>query len=152
MFRKESDLPDMIGGVGDPTVDGLHRRVRLGPDEDRLAEILHGEAVQGPEQAAPSLLPGGQESVAAGSLMRLELGVTVAVRLLSIGGEEVGPSGSKVARQVLEDHGQAVRLGIQSDGEVLIPDLNEGFVRELLELAGLNADVLKEEIGRVGVH
>jgi hypothetical protein len=28
--------------------------------------------------------------------------------------------------------------------------LGEGLVRELLELAGLDADVLQEEVGRVG--
>jgi hypothetical protein len=39
----------MIGRVGHPAVDGLHHRVRLGPDEDRLPEILDGEAVQRPE-------------------------------------------------------------------------------------------------------
>lgn len=39
---------------------------------------------------------------------------------------------------MLDDDRQAVRLGIERDGQVLVPDLGEGLVGEVLQLAGLD--------------
>ena len=61
--------------------------------------------------------------------------VTVAVWLLSVGRQEVSPTGKHVAGHVLHDHSNTICLFIKCDEELILVELIESFLGEFLVCA-----------------
>ena len=81
---------------------GRRQRLERG-EQDRASRV--------PSLAASPREPGSLE---------LELAVAVPIRLLAVGRQEVGEARAQVARHVLHDHRQAVRLGVERHVQLVV--------------------------------
>ena len=83
------------------------------------------QRVEGVEQHLPAALPVRHHRLARDRAGHLELAVAVPVRLLAVGGQEVGEARAQVAGHVLDDHRQAVRLGVERHVQVVVRRLRQ---------------------------
>ena len=145
MLGEKDDLTDVIGVMRHLAIQRLDDAQRLAADGDFEQDVFFSEGVERLEQHRPPALPVGHHRLTRGPAGNLEFTVAVAVGLLAVAGEEVGEPRPQVARHVLDDDGQAVRLRIECHQELVVADLGQGVLRQFLQPAKLNADVV--EIG-----
>src|ERR1039458_7132161 len=134
VFGKQHDLSHVARVVRDLAADGLHHGVGFAADRDAAAEVRVRQRPERAEHAIPAGLPKLHESLAGGRRL-LELGVAMAVRLLSIGGQEVRPARAHVAGHVLDNDGNRICFGVERGEKLLVGDLRHSGVGELLVLA-----------------
>ena len=132
MFRQEHDLADVIGVVHQLTVDRLNNRVLFAANQNLLSQILGSQRLKRIEDALPTLLPVGEYIVLAGLRLNHKLHIAIAIGLLAVGRQKVGPTRKHVAGHVLHDDGNAVCLFIKRDEELVVFELSNSLVRELL--------------------
>ena len=77
------------------------------------------------------------------SALALELAVAMAIGLLAVAREEVGPSRAHVAGDVLDDERDAVRVGVEQREELRIVDLRHRLVGLRLQLAQLKQAIVE---------
>src|SRR5438094_887371 len=103
MLREKNDLTDVIGGVGDGAIQRFDSDERFAANIDGAFEVRGRQGLDRREGDAPRLVP-PTEHVAARYLDRhLELVVSIAIRLLAIGGQEIAEPRPQVAGDVLDD-------------------------------------------------
>ena len=136
MLRQKNDLTNMARVVRHLPVDGLHDGVRFVADIDRAAEVGVGQRFERGEDRAPSRLPQCHQRGTRGG-RRFEFGVTMAIWLLAVRVEEIRPTRAHVARQVLHDHGDRIRLRIERDLKLIVRHLGHGALTHRLEGAEL---------------
>jgi hypothetical protein len=130
MFREENDLAYVLRDVRERAVHGCHRGERLSADVDDSREVRWAERGEGIDQCRPSSIPRGHD----GGATRLgddELAVTIAIRFLAVGGEKVRPPRAQIPSHVLNDDGDAVRLGVEDPKKVGVVDLGKCTFGEL---------------------
>src|SRR5207249_1443357 len=127
------DLPDVLAVVHELAVDRIEGAEPLAADEDGAREVLGLQRVEGGVEDSPALLPTLQERRLRGE-PRLELAVAVAVGLLAVGREEVGPPRTHVAGYVLNQHGDAVRFRVQSLRQLGVVDPGQRPIAQGLQL------------------
>src|SRR5262249_28025378 len=119
MLCKKNNLPAVVGIVNDRAVDRLHDRVGLSPDGNGTREIRFGETLKSGQQAVPTLLP-ARHQLCARRRNIFEFAIAVAIRLLAVGGQKVGPSRPKITGNMLNDHRKGVRLVVESDEDLVV--------------------------------
>ena len=132
MLRQVDDLADVLAVVHELAVDRVDDREALAPDEDDAREVLGLQRIEGGEEDPPAVLPALDERRLRGE-PRLELCIAVAVRLLAVGREKVRPAGAHVAGDVLDEHGDAVRLRVEDLGQVAVVEADESLVAQRLQ-------------------
>jgi hypothetical protein len=113
MARQKHDLTHVVGIVGQLPIDRFHHSVRFTTDGDRLLEILPADGRDRPDRQLPTRFPARQETLPGVRFFALELPVALAVGLLAIACQKIGPARPHVAGQVLHDQSDAVRLGVK---------------------------------------
>ena len=112
MLRQQNDLADVMRIVGELAIDGLHHGVLFAANGDGAGQVGVGERLQRGEEAGPARFPHRQEFGArCGRLF--EFAVAIAVGLLAVGGEEVGPARAHVAGHVLHDGRNGIAFVIE---------------------------------------
>src|ERR1039458_8537623 len=134
VFGKQHDLSHVARVVRDLAADGLHHGVGFAADRDAAAEVCVRQRLERAEHAIPARLPKRHQHLAGGRRL-LELGVAMAVRLLSIGGQEVRPARAHVAGHVLNNDGNRICFGVERGEKLLVGDLRHSAFGELLVLA-----------------
>ena len=107
VLGQKHDLADVVGIVSHLAIDGLGDGVGFVADQDCAAEVGVGERGRGRRRHISSRLPIGRE-LGAGCGGRFEFGVAIAVGLLAVGGEEIGPAGAHVADHMFDDDGDGI--------------------------------------------
>lgn len=149
MFREKDNLPDVSRIMQELAVDGLHDGVGLAPDGDSSCEIGGGERFDGGEDGTPAGFP-DLDQLPAGLRRCLELAIAVAVRLLTVRGEEVCPTRLHVAGHVLHEGGDGVGFRVEDTQQVGIGNLFHRSLGLLLVLAEQSQDIL--QIGSLEFH
>jgi hypothetical protein len=118
--------------------------VRLVADGDRPAEIRRPERRERREQDLPAGIPARHDGLARIRSAAFELAVAIAIGLLAVGRQKIGPSRAHIARHVLDDEGDAVGVGIQQREELWVFDLRHRLVGLRLQLSQLEDAIVKE--------
>src|SRR5437667_137653 len=116
----------------------------LAADHDFPPEVIRQKRLERLEKNLPRLLPAPFEALSRVLLFRQELGVAMAVWLLAVALEKVDPARPHVAREVLDDQGDAVGLGVERREEVRVGNLRQGLLGELLQAPQLRDRLRKE--------
>ena len=128
-LSQEYDLADMVGVMGELSVDGVDDYQGFVPDGDRFEEVFVLQGAKRVDQAAPALLPKGQQ-LCFGAAGRVEFLVSVAAFFFSVGCQEVGPAAKHIAMHVLDDDGDAVAFFGRREIKILFFQLGEGHIAQ----------------------
>jgi hypothetical protein len=102
------------------------------------------------KERRPAAIPGRQQVCTRVERADHELGISVAPRLVAVGGQEVGPARRQVAGHVLDNYGDAVGLLAGRAEELIVVELCEGFLGQLFVFAEAEDDV--SAVGLPGGH
>ncbi len=120
VLGEQYDLADVLGDVRHRAVHCRDGGQRLTAHVNGRQEIGRAELGERIEQCRPSGVPQIPMIARAARLVcHDELSVTIALRLLAVGREEIGPAGLQISTDVLHDDRDAVRFGIDSAKEIL---------------------------------
>lgn len=123
----EDDLAHVVAAVGERPLHREWHGEDFAADRHVAGEVVDGEGGERLEQRLPARLPIGEKLGPTGERVD-ELAIAVPSGLLAIGGEEVGPAGEQVARDMLHDDGDAVRIGIERDPQLVVGQLGDCLV------------------------
>jgi hypothetical protein len=142
VLREEDDLTDVVGVVGDLTIERLDHGMALSPDVHVAQQVVVLQRIERGEEDRPAAFPVGHDRCAIGWHVDLELAVAIAIGLLAIGREEIGEARPQVAGLVLHDDRDAVGLVVDRRVKLIVAHLRERPFRELLEFPELVTDVV----------
>src|SRR5881275_3187614 len=142
VLGEEDYLPRVLAVVRELSVDGLDDCVRLAAYENLARQVFAFQRRERVEESAPARLPLLRDCASVFAFHE-EFRVAVSVGLLAVGRQKIRPARAHVAREVLHDEGDAVRLGVNRAEELLVVQLLNGPVGEPLQSAELRDDVLQ---------
>jgi hypothetical protein len=105
--------------------------MRLAPDGDSPAQIGIRQRRQRRKQTAPALFPHLYQSLPRRRGTH-EFLVSIALRILSVGGEKIGPARSHIAGQMPGDLRHRIHLPIQHRAKLFVRSLRHRAFRQLL--------------------
>src|SRR5579871_2267080 len=146
MFRAQHDLSNMRGVMRDLAVNGLQNSVSFAANGDGAHHIFSLQGIDCLEDARPATFPPCHNFCASRRGSHFKLAVTEAIRFLAVAGEEIGKTRPHIAREVLHEDCDRIRLGIKRDEKIFIAKLcKRGFAHVLVsaELAACFLEVMR---------
>src|SRR5579863_6289816 len=126
MLGQENDLASVLGVVRDLPIHRLQDGMGLAANCDRAHDVLWLKAFDGREHACPTLFPPAHDIRTGSGRCHFEFLIAIAVWLLAIGGQEVGEPRAHVARQMLDEDGDRIRLWIERYEQLFVFQLSDG--------------------------
>ena len=101
--------------------------MRLSTNCNRSGQVVGRKGRQRIEETLPAGIPIGDQLAPCAKGVH-KFFVPVSPRFLSIRGEEISPAGKQVACHMLHDDGNAVRIGVEGDVQLVVGELSDGLV------------------------
>src|SRR5262249_15359833 len=108
MLGEKHDLADVISVMHELAIDRLHYGVLFAADIHLLLQIIDLQRVERVKHALPATFPKSAYVVFRRFGDDNKFIVAVAIRFLTVSGEEIGPARDRITGYVLHDHGDAV--------------------------------------------
>jgi hypothetical protein len=139
VFCHKHNLPDVLSIVCDLAVDRLQHSVRLTANRHRAHGVFWLERIERRKHSRPSFLPPAHHFATRRRRVQFKLLITMAVGLFTVAGEEIREARAHIARQMLDQYCNGVRLWIHRDEQIFLSKLRHCSFAHALVTAQLAA-------------